>query len=269
MSKKRPPTSPNENMNKKQAATYNPFETAKEKVVKVEFLTINGKPFFGQISEDELIFLWVKVFNKDRDLLFGAISTKSLTRNVRATFKLTTPIKLQDEFPSEHFSYENFLEDGKTERVTGRILGYVAVAEIGKKTQITVKTNFGVEPPGIVNWLQLYGVVSSTYNFRRNPDNGLYSDIFETEITLTKHVPEFLPMYGQKTTVNYPGIERVCNRCYNSGHLKRDCKNSPREWIRFIIDLVEEEKVPINYIGSWEKAVDKYLKKSQDEETDA
>lgn len=256
MSLKRPPTSPMENQSKKDK--YHPHETPSEKIVKVEFLSINGKPYFGQISDEELLFIWIEVFNKSRELLFGVKSTKSLNRNIRAIYKLTAPIKIEDEFPSEHFCYENLLGDGKIEKVSARILNYKKVAEIGQLTKITVRTNFSVEPPGIINWLQKYGTVSSKYNFATNKSTGLYTDEFETEIVLQRHIPEFLPMYGQKTTVEYPGIPKACNKCYRTGHLKRDCTNVAREWIKYVVDLIEEDNIPIEFVGSWINAIKKY-----------
>jgi len=54
----------NENPNKKEK--YNPFETDKEKVIKIEFLTINDRPYFGQILDEELMFVWVEVLKKVR-----------------------------------------------------------------------------------------------------------------------------------------------------------------------------------------------------------
>lgn len=256
MTSKRPPTSPISNMNKK--GTVNPHETSKDKLIKVEFETINGKPYFGQISEEELLYVWITVFKKPRELLFGVKSTKSLTRNVRATFKLTASVKLHEEFPNENFCYENFLDDGQTERITGRILGYKKKAELGQITKITVTTNFGVEPPGILNWLQRYGTVSAKYNFAKNSETGVYTDVFETEICLSRHIPEYLPMYGQKVTIAYPGIEKVCNKCYVSGHMRRECGNPTREWIKFVIDYIKEEKIPEELIGSWDSAIERY-----------
>jgi len=179
---KRQPTSPMENTNKK--PNFHPFETNKDKVVKIEFLTLNDKPYYGQVLDEELIFIWTTVWKKPRDLLFGVKSTKSLNRLVRAVSKLTAPIKLSEEFPAENFSYENFLDDGTSEKITGRILGMTKIAELGQATKITVSTNFGVEPPGVINWLQLYGTVSSTYSMIKNEETGLFTDVFQTEIIL-------------------------------------------------------------------------------------
>jgi hypothetical protein len=66
------------------------------KLVKIELETINGKPYLSQISGDELLYIWVKVFNKKLEDLFGITSTKTLTRNVRATYKLNEAVKLKE-----------------------------------------------------------------------------------------------------------------------------------------------------------------------------
>ncbi len=143
--------------------------------------------------------------------------------------------------------------------ISGKILGYgiAKPAEFGEPTTITVKTNFGVEAAGILNWLKLYGTVAPHHQFRPSKA-GVRSDIFETEIALRKHVEEYLPMYGQKVVVSYPGIPRMCNRCYIVGHIRRDCQNKKKDWIEFVNDLVTAG-LDVELIGSWKKALDRWL----------
>ncbi len=252
---KRSATSPRDNMAKKGSGQNH--ETALDLLVKIELETINGKQYLGQVSDDELIYIWVRVFNRSKDELYGTISTKSLTRNVRATFKLINPIKLSEISETDHFEYEKFLDDGGSEIITGRIIGHGTVkpVELGELTKITVKTNFGVEATGVLNWLKLFGTPTSQFDFKINPNTGLRTDIFETEIVLKSHVDEYLPMYGQKAQVFYPGIPRMCNRCYNVGHLRRDCNNKQLDWIVHVIDLVENHGIKTELIGSWKNAI--------------
>ena len=252
---KREATSPRENMAKK--GNGQNHETDLEFLVKIELETINNKPFLGQVSDDELIYIWVQVFKQRKDDLYGVISTKSLTRNVRATYKLKAPKKLQDICDGPDFGYEKFLDDGSSEVITGRIIGYDSVkpAELGELTKVTVKTNFGVESTGVLNWLKLYGTVASQHEFRTNESTGLKTDIFETEIVLRKHIEEYLPMYGQKTQVHYSGIPRMCNHCYTTGHLRRDCNNKKKDWIVYVIELIEDGGIKKEYVGSWKNAI--------------
>ncbi len=255
---KRVATSPRETMSKK--GTGQNHETDLEYLVKIELETINNRPFLGQVSDDELIYIWVQVFRQKKEDLYGVISTKSLTRNVRATYKLKKPAKLQSIYESPDFSYEKFLDEWSNEVITGKIIGHGAIkpVEIGELTKITVKTNFGVESTGVLNWLKLYGTVTSQHDFRTNENTGLKTDIFETEIVLRRHIEEYLPMYGQKAQVNYPGIPRMCNRCYTTGHLRRDCNNKKKDWIVYVIELIEDANIQKELVGSWKAAISRW-----------
>ncbi len=245
------------------------FETDPDCLLKIELLTINDKPYFGTATDDELIYIWVNVLGRKFEELFGVTSTRTLTRHVRATYKLKTPIR-QEVFESldgPDFRYEKFLDDGQSEVISGRILAFGASkpAELGELIKVSVKTNFGVEPTGVLNWLKLYGTVSSSeHNFvSTNKTTGLRSDLFVAEIVLKKHIEEYLPMYGQKVQVNYNGIPRMCNRCYLTGHLRRDCNNKKKEWLAYVSDLVEAG-VKTELIGSWKAAITRWKNANKD-----
>jgi hypothetical protein len=263
---KRLATSPRENMakNVRKNSQTSPATASHESdlntVVKIELLTLNGKPYLGQVTDDELVYIWVTVLNRKREELFGVTSTKTLMRNVRATYKLVTPTPLEDLFESGDFAYEKYLDDGSQEKVTGKILGFGAskAAEIGDLVKVLVRTNFLVEPSGVLNWLKLYGVPTSTKGgFQTNATTGLKNDVFEVELILKHHIPEYLPMYGQKVQVFYPGIPRTCNRCFKVGHLRRDCQNIKKDWVQYIVELLDGG-LNLELIGSWKNAVKRW-----------
>ncbi len=241
-------------------------ETDPDLLVKIELLTINEKPFFGQATDDELLYIWCKIFKRELSELYGVTSSKSLTRNVRATFKLKAPIKIQDIAKGANFRYEKYLDDGAVEVITGRVLGHVKPAELGELTTVTVKTNFGVEASGVCDWLRLYGVVS-TGDFKTNKNTGLKTDIYESQIILRKHIHEYLPIFGQKAVVHYAGIPKMCNRCYLTGHMRRECNNKKRDWVAYINSLVEEEGVDAKLIGTWSNAVSRWKNANSNPET--
>jgi hypothetical protein len=257
---KRQAISPKENMNKK--GTGQCHEADPDTILKIELETINGKPFFGQATDDELLYIWCTVFGRKKDELFGVISTKSLTRNVRATYKLKLPLNLSELSASGSFSYEKYLDGGESEVITGRILNFGArkPVEIGECTKITVKTNYGVEASGVIAWLKNFGTIVGNQGFVENKHTGLKTDVFETEIVLKKHVYEYLPMFGQKTVVYYPGIPRMCNRCYLDGHMRRDCNNKKRDWIAYVISLIEDDGFNPDLVGSWKNAISRWKK---------
>jgi hypothetical protein len=259
---KRTATSPKENMSKKspQELQLSSHETDSEKLVKIELETRNDKPFFGQITDDEILYIWVTVFGRKKEELFGTASTKTLTRNVRVTYKLNAPIKLNEAFDGGNFRYEKYLDEGACEVVTGKILGYGAQkpVQLGELAKVTIKTNLGVEPAGLLNWLKLYGT-PTTYGFSTNARTGLKTEFFEAEIILRRHIDEYLPIYGQKCQVSYPGQPRMCNRCYGTGHLRRDCNNKKKDWIQYVIELVDSG-VPVEFIGVWKNAIERHNK---------
>jgi hypothetical protein len=271
---KRSATSPRENMSKKPQAPVNMVETRHETdintIVRLELDTINEKPFFGQVSDEEILYLWVTVFGRKREELFGTTSTKTLTRNVRITYKLKAPINLKDLHDGPVFKYEKYLDDGSVEIIIGKILGYDAIkpVELGELAKISVKTNFRVEPSGILSWLKLYGTTTSTSGFAINPSTGLKTDIFEAEVMLKRHIQEYLPIFGQKCQISYAGMPKMCNRCYLVGHLRRDCKNKKTDWIEYVISLLKEGLDP-ELIGSWKNAVSRYENTSKNPQDEA
>ncbi len=201
------------------------------------------------------------LLNRTSEELFGITSSKTLTRNVRAIYKLKNSIKLIDlnKGAGPTFTYQKTLDDGSSEVVTGKILGYGALKplEFGEVGKITVKTNFGVEAAGIYSWLRLYGTVAPQGEFTINKATGLRTDVFETEIALKRHVEEYLPMFGQKVQVKYAGIPPMCNRCYKSGHLRRECNNRKVDWIEYVNNFLENG-VKIDLIGSWKNALSRW-----------
>ncbi len=235
------------------------YEADPDTLVKIEFISLNGKPFYGQVTDDELLYIWVSVFGRKLEELFGTTSSKSLTRHVRAIFKLKTPTKLTEIADGPEFSYEKFLDDGASETITGKILGFNAVkpAELGDLVKVTIKTNFGVEAAGLIRWLKLYGIPTAQYHYQVNPHTGLKTDVFEAEIILKRHIEEFLPIFGQKAIVSYPGMPKQCNRCYNVGHLRRDCNNPKKDWVEYIASFLcgDFDK---ELIGTWSKAVQRW-----------
>jgi len=73
--------------------------------------------------------------------------------------------------------------------------------------------------------LYKFGVVSPNVRFVPN-EAGCNTDIVEADIIFKRHIPEYLPIVGQKVIVNYPGIPKICNKCYKMGHTKRNCRSN-------------------------------------------
>ncbi len=200
-------------------------------VFRFEVTEINDSNFYGMLSDEEILFIWVKILGRSKDELFGMSFNRSLTRNFRVTFKLNENVLPSTIFHEPNFEFHrpkhNSEKEDDFDVLHCRILNFDAVkpAGLGQLTRITVKTNdFSVPPTKILEWLAKFGSVSANHEYVKN-SVGVRTDVLETEIALRKHIPEFLPIDSRKLLVAYPGIPKVCNHCYQVGHLKRSCKN--------------------------------------------
>jgi hypothetical protein len=234
-----------------------PADPSKGSLVKFEVVTINGSPFYGSLAEVEIIHIWEKVLGRDRAEIYAMSYNRSLTRNFKVTIKLTTTQDAAAIYPEPNFEYHrkkpNAESDEDFDVLALRFLGWSAVkpAEIGQFTRISVKTNdFSVEPAEIIPWLSKFGSVNAISDYEKN-SMGIRSDIFETEILLQRHIPEYLPIAGRKLTVYYPGIPKSCNNCYGTGHLKRNCKQKKKDWLKRVEELRASGDFEDAMFGGW------------------
>jgi hypothetical protein len=225
-------------------------------LVKFEVATINDANFYGTLAEVKILYIWEKVLGRSCEEIFAMSYSRSLTRNFRVTFKLTTSIEVSSIYPEPTFEFRRAKPGASNEEfdtLTCKFLGYNTVkpAEIGQLTRITVKTNdFSVAPELIISWLAKFGSVSAIHNFEKN-SLGIRTDIFETETVLRKHVPEYLPIGGRKLLVSYPGIPRICNNCYEPGHVKRACRSKGIEWVQKVREMRDSGEFTDEMFGGW------------------
>ncbi len=225
---------------------------------KFEVIGINDKPFYGALAECEILHIWEKTLGRDREELFAMSYNRSLTRNFRVTFKLNAITVPGEVYPEPNFvfyrkSANPDATDEEDDAIHCRIIGYnnVKPVELGQLTRITVNTNdFAVSPEDIIPWLAKFGSVSSNSDYERN-SLGIRTDVFETEIVLNKHIPEFLPIAGRKVQVAYPGIPKVCNNCFQTGHMKRSCKSKKKDWLERVAEIRKTGEFEDELFGGW------------------
>jgi hypothetical protein len=231
---------------------------AEGSVVRFDVISINeNNKFYGSLTEAEILFVWEKVLGRSKDEIFGMTYNRSLTRNFRVTFKLNANLPPSSVYPEPSFVYfrpkPGSTDEEEVDALLCKFVNYDAVkpAELGQLTRITVKTNgFSVPAPQILQWLGKYGSVSANHEYEKN-SVGLRTDVLETEIVLREHVPEFLPISGRKLLVSYPGIPKTCNHCYQTGHLKRDCKNKRLSWVDRVREMRASGKFTDDMFGGW------------------
>jgi hypothetical protein len=233
-----------------------PPEDTEGSLFKFEVIGMNNKTYYGSLAECEIILIWEKVLGRSREEIFAMSYNRSLTRNFRVTFKLNQPILPADVYPEPTFTYiRKSSPTSESEDVFQcKIIGYTNVkpVEIGQLTRVTAKTNdFSVTPEEIVAWLSKFGSVSVNHQDYERNSMGLRSDVFETEIVLARHIPEYLPIAGRKIQINYPGIPRACNNCFQTGHMKRNCKSKKVGWIHRVNQLYKSGEFEDSLFGGW------------------
>jgi hypothetical protein len=237
------------------ASVSTPEEESEGSLFRFEVIGINDKTFYGSLSECEIIHIWEKVLGRSKEEIFAMSYSRSLTRNFKVTFKLNEKLMPVDIYPEQAFVYYRKSSPGSEsdDAIHCKIIGYSEVkpVELGQLTRITAKTNdFSVTPAEINAWLAKFGSVSVKYGYEVN-SVGVRSDIFETEIVLAKHVPEFLPIAGRKIQISYPGIPRACNNCYQVGHMKRNCRLKKIDWLHRVAEIKKSGDFEDELFGGW------------------
>ena len=63
----------------------------------------------------------------------------------------------------------------------------------------------------------------------KNVFNGTYT----VKMKLNEQIPQFLPVFGRKLRVQYPGINKSCFNCYGN-HNRQKCRNTKVSWIEYV-----------------------------------
>lgn len=76
----------------------------------------------------------------------------------------------------------------------------------------------------------------------------------KVKMTIDEHIPQFLPIDGRKVKIYYKGIPKMCTACYEVGHIKANCENSPTSWMEYVANLIESsDENEMALFGRWTK----------------
>jgi len=70
-------------------------------------------------------------------------------------------------------------------------------------------------------------------------------------------MPDQLHIDGKRVSFYYPGIKKVCNKCFKCGHIKKECTEAKGKWIDFVQKLYQSNKFTNSMFGSWIEELDK------------
>lgn len=86
---------------------------------------------------------------------------------------------------------------------------------------------------------------------------------YSVKMRMDREMPQLLPLGGKKIRVYYKGIRKLCNNCFEPGHLKRDCKKERVDWMAYI-DMFKKqfEFADGVFLGRWERMHKDWLNKN-------
>jgi len=101
---------------------------------------------------------------------------------------------------------------------------------------------------------------SLTDFFSRNPldRDGIGSDDWIVEVKLSQHIPEQLPIKGNRALTYYPGIPRQCKTCFETGHIASTCPNQKEDYLNYVVRFLRSGHFSESMIGGWLDALKKY-----------
>ena len=108
----------------------------------------------------------------------------------------------------------------------------------------------------IQNWLSCFGEVISEITEEQFEMEGLDpklppvgNGIYNVKMKITKELPNWIPMYGRKICLEYPGVKRQCSSCYGP-HAKKYCRSERCGMESFVIGFSKKyTAVPAEFYG--------------------
>lgn len=132
--------------------------------------------------------------------------------------------------------------------------------ELGEEIEIkVVKTRFKIKPPQVRKWLEHFGRITKEPAFEDALDlPEVKCDDIVMKAVLRKHIPGILPAYGRRMNIRYHGQPIVCGKCFEIGHVRRNCeKPEVVKWADFVKVVSEMPFVSREMLGDWAELLKK------------
>jgi len=206
----------------------------------------NGEPFEGGLDRPQCFIIWKKLA-LDPNLLYGIALNQTPDRPFMAKFELNEGIDVE-ELPSDLK-----VKIDRDEYEMTVLMPKDPPPKLGENFMVTIKnTKFNITLSQVDSILGSFGkIVRSSMHMEADDLKGVKTDDVSCIVKLRKHIPSFLPGYGRKLMVRYYGQPLQCSKCFNPGHLRRNCQSETVDWMRFVRLILDEHVLTPEQLGSW------------------
>jgi len=238
-------------------------ETAKAikrriEIVSIEVTKCNGNKFWGPLPDSVIRSIWTKTFRRNEKEIDVYNFKQVKNRHLEVNFELKKPMLISDISPtSDFYFYYKTLTGTNLMFATIRDYDYkVKSARIGDTVVVSVlRTASEVRSSQMKEWLNHFGQIIEPHWYDKDSEN-LNTGNFHVKLQLKFDIPEFLPMFGTKARIFYPGMKKQCSRCYRIGHLQKFCSKNRIDWLDYIERLIDTGLYPKNLFGNWIEVLD-------------
>ena len=117
---------------------------------------------------------------------------------------------------------------------------------------------FRLSESEILGWLSCFGEVLLEITEERFESEGLDPELppvgngtYNVKMRLNGELPNWIPMFGRRISVEYLGMRRQCTNCYGP-HAKKYCRSEKCGMEAFVIGFSQKyPKVPTDYYGKF------------------
>jgi len=207
-----------------------------------------GERFKGALDRPAAKIIWEKGLNLPGTIIFGIALNQSLEKSFMIDYDLKEPLPW-DECPS---TFEVDLNGVKFEG--NKFVPKPKPPELGEEVAVKVtRTRFKLRPHHVAKWLEHFGRITQFPEYEDASDlPTVKSDDVTLKMILRKHIPGILPAYGRRMNVRYPGQPILCGKCFELGHVRRNCEvPEPVKWASFVKVVSEERFVSKEMLGDW------------------
>ena len=234
----------------------------------VDVLEIDGQKFMGSLTRKEMSSnIYAKALGLRPENLHGFVPgyRGHPTIKYRLKEKINIDLDLQGK---SVFTFERMEKVGSETLVHTlkcEIAGIRELANISEGNREVRKSRYtwikveGAEyelpKEEIVAWLEKFGnaVTELTEDKERDSsdsdDTEYFNGIYSIKMDLKQKPPQFLPIGGKKIKIYYKGITKRCVKCFGTGHLKKDCISTRKDWMENVSDLMFETGFDLIMLG--------------------